>query len=368
MGNISIYFYSGWLLYNLIWAILMSLAARRVKKDQTHLFIGCFFFLFIILAICGSPISPDYQQYVDIIKDVASTRDPFTHIESFYIWLIHIIGNNFLLYQVCVYIPLFTILYLLTTIGWEIENPIIYLLLFSIICLYSAIVGRVFLFIVVYLAGITLIVRKKYTLGIILLISSFLFHKLSYIGLLISPLFFFPFNYNKRFLIIVAISLIVMILASRSILDYYFNELYAGLGELPGKDYLLKTEWVNEGGSLWWRIIYLYQVTFKYVISISALYYLKPYLKKLSPTARTMYILLFWVSIISLYLYCIGLPDTTIAGRTQYISIIPLCYVVSIIPNFRPIPKGIKISFFLGCVIYILLNNAYIVGVSHIIL
>lgn len=363
--SVNLHFYFGWILYDLLCAILMLLVSKRVVFTQKNLFIGCFIIAFIILAVFGNAISPDYGNYVEILDEIASTKDPFVHVEKFYIWLIRQIGKDFYLYQACVYVPSFIAIYLMFTKGCRLSNPILFLLLFAILVLYSFIVGRLYLFIAVYLLAFTLLAHKKYLLGVILLACSFLFHKLSYIALPLALLYFLPLRLNKKQFFLLGILFVGLLVGVQYLLENYFLELFQSLGAIPGNDYLLRTEGANAGGSLWWQIIYAYQISIRFLFAFIVLYYLKDFASlSVFTFNRMMYVIVFWASLGSLFFYCVDLPDQTIAGRTFSVGLIPLCYLFSQLPNFISVKRWHKVTFFFICLFYMMFNNAYIVGLS----
>lgn len=367
--NITYNFYFGWILYDFLCGILMLIMSKRVARSQKEIFVGCFFFCFIILAIWGNIISPDYWNYVSLVEEIAATRFPTVHMEDFYIWLIHKTGNNFYLYQFCVYVPQFALMYLIFTKGCHLTHPILFLLIFAILVLYSSIVGRNFLFTAVYLSALALIANRKFIVGIILLASSFIFHKLAYIALPLAVLYFIPLRINRKSLTVLAILFISALAGVNFLLNNYFLELFLSLENVDGRDYLLRTEGANAGGSLWWQVIYAYQIGVKFLLAFIVLYHLRRMASStLFSFDRIMYVIVFWCSLASFFFYCVGLPDRTIAGRIFSIGLIPLCYLFSKLPDYIQIKRWHKMSFYLICIFYLLFNNAYIVGVSHSIL
>ena len=364
-------FYFGWILYNLLCLVLMMtlMSSKQIVPNQKNIFLGGCIGGFLILAIWGNAISPDSLNYRQLVSDISSTKDPFTHIETFYIQLIHFIGDNFYLYQLCVYIPIFTLMYAFLTKGVHLQNPILFLSLFAVLVLYDSIVGRSYLFAVVYLIAVTLLAKKKTLLGGICLLLSCFLHKVAFLVVPLTFLYFIPWKLNRRNLIILSFLLLLGIIISRQILTNYLSDVQQTFNSVQGIDYLNKTEGANAGGSIWWQFIYSYRKSIKFLLAFWVLYHLRKiaYTPKLSVN-RVMYFLLFWITILSFFFSCLGLPDQTISGRILNIGLIPLCYLFSLTPNFVHIKKTYKICFFLICFIYMIFNNAYIVGVSHIVL
>lgn len=164
------------------------------------------------------------------------------------------------------------------------------------------------------------------------------------------------------------IAFLGLLICVRYLLDNYLFELYLSLGDIQGKDYLLRTEGINDGGSFWWRLISTYQIGVKYLFTFIVLFCLKDFIAlPVFSFNRMMYVIVFWASLASLFFYCVNLPDRTIAGRTFSICSIPLCYLFSQLPNYVDVKRWHKLFFFFICIFYMMFNNAYIVGVSHII-
>lgn len=364
-------FYFGWILYDLICIVLILMRGRQIASSQRRILFGLFCFSFAFLAIFGNSITPDTLNYREIVKEVSVTKNPFTHIEEFYVWLIHQIGNNFMLFQICIYAPIFFILYQIFTKGIELQNPALFLLLFAVLTLYDAIAGRSYLFTLVYLAGIVLLTRKKTVFGIAFLAGSFFLHKVAYIGLPLTVLYFVPWKLNRKTFLFIVILLGGMIAWGRHVIDYNLIDTIDTLSSagVRGANYLTRTEGVHEGGSLWWTVIGNYRKYVRLILSFWVLWHLREIASMPSLSAtRVMYFMLLWITLTSIFFYGINLPDATIAGRIAALGGIPLCYMLSICPQYMRLTRTQKFVFFLICFFYLLFNNAYIVGVRNILL
>lgn len=364
MGLIS-NFYFGWFLYNIICVSLLMVMFKRINDRDYTMLLNVYTVLCIIFALFGNSISPDFTSYRDIVKEVAATKEPFTHIESVYISIIHEIGNNLWLFQCCIFIPQFLLIWLIFTKYVKLRNSLLFIAFFSIVCLFSTIVGRYYLFISFFLLGCILVAKNKKIIGILLIIISFFLHKAAILAIPIAMLSFFKLHLTYRRAIVFFTLYFVVIIVCRHLLQNSLDELYLGLGNLEGKDYIMKKEGINAGGSLWWQFIYLFQNFVKYTLSISCLYYLRQEYIKYDRVDMLMYNLILWTVLISGFFYLIGLPDNTIAGRILGIGLIPSCYLFS--QEKRLMLKAIpKYMVSLAYVIYLILTNAYIVGVSRV--
>lgn len=359
-------FYLGWVLYNIICIGLLIIQYNHIKKNQYTWFIALLSLSFLILALFGNSISPDYWPYRNLVDLIARTQHPTTHIEYIYIWLIHHIGNNFNLYQLIIYIPQFLIFYLIS-ISLPNKRIILYSYCFAIIGLYPSIVGRFFLFNVVLILGVICIGNNHRIIGItLILISSFL-HKL---GIFLAPItlliLIFPFRGKNRDLYLISFLFIVLSITVRYIIHNYFNDLFKTLDGVQGSNYLAKEKGYNEGGSFVWQVIYVYQLLTTILLSFYVLYKLHTFFHTFHLCDKLIYKMLLGLTTIATFYFSLGLPDITIGSRIITVSIIPLSYIISILPEYVKISKYHKYIFLSWGIFYLMFNNAYIIGVSHI--
>lgn len=362
--DISANFYFGWFLYDLICTLLLINMFKPINDKSRNILIVVYVLSSMSLALFGGAISPDFTSYREIVKEVAATADPFTHVESIYVDIIHKIGNNQFLFNAIIFIPQSIIIGIIIY-ELRICRPLLFLCTFSIFCLSSSIVGRYYLFVSVYTLGIILISRKKVVWGILLLTGSYFLHKAALIALPIGFLSLCKFNLSKRNCIIYTGIIILLLVIIRITIANMLEDLYLELGDIQGKDYLLRTEGANQGGSMWWQLIRIYQSTFKFIICLFVLVLLRSKYASLDFKSRIMYNLSMLTFVSAILVNSLGLPDDTIAGRTLTISSLPICYLLAQYSN-TVLNKYSSFALWLGCTIYLILNNAYIVGVSHI--
>ncbi len=358
-------FYFGWFLYNIICIGLLVNQYRQIKNNQIKGFIALLSLLFFILALFGNAISPDYWPYRNLVDLIARTQHPTTHVEDIYVWLIHRIGDNFNLYQLIIYFPQFLIFYIIT-IALSSKKIILYLYCFSIIGLYPSIVGRFFLFNVVLILGVISIGCNHKITGIILIIASSFLHKL---GLFLAPItlliLIFPFCPQKRYLLIVLCVFVVLSLTVRYIIENYFMYLFETLDGVQGSNYVAKEEGYNSGGNFMWQIIYIYQHLTTILLSFYVLCKLRGFFNSFTLCDKLIYKMLFWLTVIGTFYFSLGLPDITIGSRIITVAIIPLSYIISIYSNYRKIFRYQKYIYIMWGIFYLMFNNAYIIGVSH---
>lgn len=362
-------FYFGWLIYNVICITLLLNIGRKTKKTQFQLITIIYVGLGFILAVFGNSISPDFIEYKKIITEVAATKEPFTHIEDSYIYLIHKIGNSFLLYRVIIYALQFVFLYFIIDLSINRSRYILsFLTLFSIICLYDCIGGRAYLCYTCVLLGIIVFRCVSKILGIILLVCGIYLHKM---GFILSPLLlavsYIPVHFNRKrlYIYLIIISLITIIL--RYIIQTRFGELLEQVGSInsDGAQYLSQEEGANAGGSIWWTLISIYKKYFILSVFLYSAYKINGLKTVDSVTLMNFRICICTFTIANVY-SCLGLPDGTIGGRFAAAGYIPLCFLWSRLSAYHNISSKVKNIIIVGAFLYLMMTNAYIVGVSHI--
>lgn len=311
----------GWVLYNLLAGFTILNMYKKVPMHQRSITITVYIVLAWILSIFGNAISPDYTSYKEIVEMVSATKDPFTHVEDIYVWLIHKIGNNLLYFQFLIFSVQFIVLWILFDKVWNIHHPLFFLALFSTFALYSAIVGRYYLFISIFTLGLSLIVQKRFFWGWTLFIISIFLHKGAVMAIPIGLLALLNIKVTKKKVYLLLILLIIANILLRKILTSDIEEAYSAVSEINGSNYLLNTEGANEGGSLWWQIIYGYQDLFKYLFGGIIVILIGKNLKQLDNRDRILYNFFAYVYIASVFIRTLGLPDTTLSGRLFTLSI-----------------------------------------------
>ncbi|WP_353890275.1 EpsG family protein [uncultured Bacteroides sp.] len=353
-------FYFGWSLYNIIVLILLVvlLSGKKIKKEHDHLFIGIIFILYLLLGIFGNSITADYLPYKDIVKTLAIANNSYVHVEDFFRLWIPYIGNNYFLYLCIMNLLSLSFLYLIV-VKLQSNNNVLFLLSFSLILLYGWIGERQSLFFAVYTLGILLLIEKKYIGALILFFLSFFLHKISYMALPILLLCFIPLRKKILRLIIFSFPILAIVcyIAFYSNMDFIIDNL----GSI-GVVYLEKEEGEHAGGSLWWVLISYYKTFVLYFLSVYLL--CKFYRFRSSRKISILYSILFWTILISFFFYIL-LPEKTIANRCLRLGLIPMCYFLSVLTNYVRVRNMHRICFFLICIVYLLLNNAYILGVSR---
>ena len=362
-------FYFGWLLYNLICGILLLNFSSKVKLCQNRLILGIFCLSCFLLAIFGNSITPDYIPYKDIISEISRTRDPFTHLEDIYVKLIHIIGNNYFLYQCIIYGIQFIMLYFLASKSIIKSKYIIcFMALFAVLGLYNSIGGRAGLCYVTTLYGILCFDNQQRIWGILMLALGCLLHK---IGFVLAPLFMvvsvIPISFNRKKIILLGIIILGVIAVMRHIINTSFGDLLDQMSDISaaGANYIAKEVGPNEGGSIWWKLIGFYNTLFFILISCRILYIANRFIKD-NRMIRLYYRISISLITLSIIYYSLGLPDPTIGDRFLSSATIPICIIAALISEYRPYKHCEKNIYILGLLILLMLKNSFIFGVSHI--
>lgn len=363
--DISAKFYFGWILYNIIAFVffILLLSGHGIKREQNTMFLSFNIILFIILSVFGNCITPDYESYREIVETIATTKDPFVHVEKFYIWWISYIGNNFFLYLLLLYLVSYSFIYYSFRL-LHISNIILFLFVYVVFILYYSMSGRQFLFNAVFFTGMILLAKRHWLSSLIIIFTSVFLHKIAYIAI---PLLLICFlSLNRRLITIILCLFPIVAIIGNYFVDYYLNDIFLEINWLAGSNYLVKDSTV--GGSLWWSVISFYHTSVNYLCSFYVLYYMRNIRSSVRKVDRIMYSMLFWCVYISLLFYAFNLPDKTIASRVSSLSLLPLCYLFSQLPGFIYLKKEYKIIFFFVCLFYMLFNDVYIVGISHSLL
>ena len=291
-------YYFGWVFYNIPFFILIFLTRKRIRDSQKTIFILLFITLFLITSVFGASISPDYLSYQEQIDKIYYKE--YVNFEVFYIWLIQdVIGADMLMFQFCVYGLAFFCLFISLTKVCKLDNPIIFLLFFSVILLYNFVGGRSSLFYAEFFLATCLLARKKYFIGLILLGISALLHKTAYLAIPLAILFYIPWHFTRKRIVLFGILIMCIMIGGRFIIHNYLYEVMQLFSTLPGGSYVTKTEAYREGGSIWWQFIAFYRFFIRYMLSFWMLIKLRNIgLSRRLSIDRVMYFSLFWTAII----------------------------------------------------------------------
>lgn len=362
-------FYFGWFFYNLICGILLFNFSRKIRISHIRFSLGIFFLSCLALAVCGNSITADYAQYKSTISVIASTKDPFTHLEGIYVWLIHQTGDNYFLYQFIIYTYQYLICYFLVLYSLKkCKFSITFMALFAVISLYGSISGRVYLCYITSLTGIILFFNHRWLFGSIFLILGACLHK---IGIILTPLFLFaaiiPLSFNRKKILLLLIFGLTIIVLLRYIIYTEFGNILEQISDInpTGAFYLAKEEGQNENGSLWWKLIGLYRVLFFITLSIRSLYLANKYVNP-GTIIRLYFKISFLLLFFSVIYFCLGFPDNTIGERLLSAATIPVCIIMAKLNEHGVYAPKERRLVILGLIFLLIFNNAYIVGVSHV--
>lgn len=352
----------GWSLYDIlcIGLFLILSLKLKVKSSNNLIIIVCIFGMAI--AILGNGITMDYRAYWKIIQQVVYGSNRYIHLEPIYKWLIHHIGANYILWQSIIYIPSYIFFYHIVK-KLAPDRLVLFLLCFSLFVLYHYCIGsRQFLFVSTYSLGLIMLWQKKYAKGILLLVFSAFLHKMAMIAFPLALLLFIKIENKLRFYIV--LTLIAIIIARILFIPLIeFINLISGVGE--NSSYTNNNIKEISSGSIWWQIINKYSKWFITSTLWLVLYKTRNILKVGSKVQKNIYGLTFWSTLASIFFSNIGLVDLTIASRFSTLGIIGFCYLLSVMPDITKIKYNLKLLFFVGILIYFILLNAFIKGVTN---
>lgn len=355
-------FLFGWVLYDIICIIsfIVIIKNTRFSKNQINsgVLISCL--IFFLLGTFGNAITADYPSYEEIIKLVRSTKDPFTHIEPFWISFIRVFGNSYLEYRTVLFFSSF-VLFGMITCNLKDINQLLFISLFIIISIYNQIGLRAILFLMIYTLSLVYWSKKKFIASLILLTLSYFLHKVGPLGILTFFFSLFPLKKKRIRLTIIILTTFAIIINAILSSDLSFISEYMIAEDIGGVYYLVNEQSISETGNIIWLIIDIVTHSTVLLLSIIILILLWKYYSNFSSLQRVQYNLLFWTTAISFSIILTGLPDRTVAYRCAAIGEISLCYCWAILPiennklyrKYKPILLCMLLLLFLFRNIYI---------------
>lgn len=355
-------FYFGWGLYNIIIISLLYLYFINHKSGRITLFVCVI--AFIILALYGSIIGPDYWPYNRIVENVSlygiNTKN--THLEDIYLYILPYLGNNYMSFQILIYVSSFVMLYYVYSRYQAKYNYNITagLLFFSILGLYLSLVSRQFLSTMCICVFIVLYHDKKYLVSLIFLILAVLFHKSSYI---LVPLLFLSmmFDLNKKKVILMLCVLPILIVVGYSLVRYLQNYIFSVADmNKNGAVYMIAGD-SAKAGSIWWTIVEVVQFIVNMLLSFWVLH--KMANMKLYGIHLFLYKYLFWITYVALLFYFLPLENKSISTRVMYMyPVIVSLLIPFIIQKTKQYKRAI---IYVLLLLFLFLTNVYIRGVAN---
>lgn len=342
----------------------------RIPKNQNNLLniLSCLFIL--ILGLFGNVITPDYTSYTSIVKEVSETAgtENITHIEPFFIWLIHHTGNNFFLYQCCIFIPQCLVVYLIVRNTANTNIQVFYFLFFTICLYWGFISGRSSLYAYIFILGLLFLAEREIILGLIIIAFSCFLHKSAqYFIPFVTVLLLVPINRIIRnkilFFIFLCIGIIIGLIVKRTLQQYIDG--YLEIEGVVGSQYLTSERGLHDGRSAIWDMIFNIQTFIFMMGSIYLIFKLRFDYDKFSSFLKLMYKVLFWIIAVSALIISLGIPNGSITYRLLVIGYIPFCILFSNNFNIKNINFNKKLFVTLCGVIYMILTNMYILGVER---
>lgn len=304
----------------------------------------------------------DYRAYWKIIQQVVYGSRKHIHLEEIYQWYISQIGANYVLWQLAIYVPAYLIFYYV--IRWlNIARIKLFLLLFVVLILYYDCIGsRQFLFIMLYYSSLFLLANRKFVWGIGILCVSFYFHKMALMALPLAFLYLIPL---KNRLTLFVVFTVVVTICCRIVLSSYIEDIALLLKISGGDGYLSTDSEADFEGSIWWKIIGIYTQYMRIAFLVFCLYKTREIVKNGTTLNKLTYAMVYWTTLLSFFFNNIGLANGTISYRLLSIGAISFCYLFTLIPEYSRIGNRQKVVFIIMMLIFFVLTNAYITGVSH---
>lgn len=242
-------------------------------KSDNYIFLLVFF---LALALLGLQTG-DYFSYIDLVKNASGIlhSNPdydgyITHMEPIYNYLAYFVGGNHMLWRLVVFGSSFIIIFLFARkLGF---NYYYFLFFFTILCLSSFLVGRMYWGVALFFSAIAIFREQKKWWALFLCVCAAFAHKSLYILPALIPFVFLRFN--KRFLFVsVFIYLLLSFILNHlfgdlSILSLFFADLDKSImvyteGEITGSVF---------GYSIGERIVYLSKFMAGSLIYLSLVY------------------------------------------------------------------------------------------------
>lgn len=189
--------------------------------------------VFLALSILGLQTG-DYFSYINLVKEAsgALSSNPdydgyITHMEPIYNYLAFFVGGNYMLWRFIVFGSSFVfVFYFAKKLGY---NYYYFLFFFTILCLSSFLVGRMYWGLALFFGAIALFRENKKWWALVLCICAAFAHKSLYILPALIPFAFLRFN-KKFILVSVVIFFLLSFLLTRlfgdlSVLSYFFADL-----------------------------------------------------------------------------------------------------------------------------------------------
>ena len=330
-------YFFGFISYN-ITALVSFIAVNygiKIKNNQHRIFAMICCLIYFVIATIGNVMTNDYFPYKEIISVIHSTRNPFLHIEPFWISVIKYFDLSHCQYVFFLESISFALFYIMLR-QLKPKNIILFVSLWTFFLFVHVIGGRAILFYMTFLLGLTLFVNKKYVIGLILLVLSFFFHKTAYIGI---PLFILSlFSLSKNGLRLIFLSSLTISLVLRATVMNNVGLIYefiSGAG-IQGSIYITYEENINATGMAIWSILPLMLYMIWIGFSIYTLYRLLPYLNVMTSLQVKFYYLAFWGMTVSIAVRLLNLPDPTISVRVLTIIMTPIIYLYTILREYMP--------------------------------
>lgn len=350
--------YIGWSLYDLLCLFLFIAIGFHLKFKKKQIVALCIS-VAIIIAIFGNAITMDYRAYWKIMQQIVYGSHKYIHLEPIYVKLINTIGLNYELWQAIIFLPAY-IGFLFIIRNLKIHNIELFLFMFVVLVMYYDCIGsRQFLFVTLYYWGIISLANKNWLLGILLLTVSAFCHKMAYMALPLIPFYFISLKNKLGKIVVLTIVATIVV----RFLIAPFIEILSVITGGKGGGYLEENVTGN-AGSIWWTVIRNINSFIRLGLLWYSLYITRSLVSSTNNIKRIIYSLVFITSCGSMFFRYLGF-DGTISYRLLTLGDIGFCYLFTLIPEFKKITSFQKVLFSVSMIIYWIMTNAYIKGVSN---
>lgn len=341
------YIMTTWLLFQNSLLLRQSVHNRSTAK---------YFIIILAVIYTYGAFGGDYPHYAEILSNLHHHKTNITHFEDLYVTLNTYLNGNYDLFRLCLailsFVPLYWILKLTNRLDYRI------LFLYAVFEFPKAVEGRQQCAIYLFFLGLYILIKNhKALIGLILIITSWIFHKSGYICYALLP--FVLFNFSKRNIFISILLFPLIVIFENNLLIHILNSpdnQFAGSSYLTAEAFSMTTAM---------KVIYYFRIALQYFLGIYLLkkffliYKRDKYLCIENISAKLLYGAIY----ISTLLFFIKIDQTTLFDRSLRIWWIPLLVLAGGIIKKRFINNKMILSIslitFLLSIAYILLIIRY---------
>ena len=323
---------------------------------------------FMILMLITHFYETDYFSYMEIVKNYNFFNISENHGEPIYAYIIYALHKNYLLFRLVVWGGA---LYITTKI-FKLYSINVYFGTYVLLSMYMSIhfISRASLAFAIYFFGISLVfygldknIRRLIILGVLILISSYFFHRSAVLLIIITPIFLVPMDRNKLFgllfitpIIIYAIRFSFMqILIQQSIHNDEIMHKMSAFATTTGNkaNFMGIVRYFFE-----WGILY-----FPFAVIAIAFYKNMSYIKKHRKMYLNLFKIMLMIIIIATTFGLMKFDSIWLFKRTLFMATIPMVILLSGLYKDHIIGKNLFrfiINIATGYNIFVYMYSAYV--------